>query len=336
MSDRDGSSGDLPPSDGSLAFFTIIDWYLARYARGESHTAKAKRLDLNHFARFLAQYRRKKDESKLISSDWDPASCEEFVESRLRLGESPATVSRRLATLKHMGRVLAEQRTDYINPARDVKAPRVEVLRPKALEPDEVTEVRRSISKRAPESDTFVSIRNQLLFNFLVETGLRVDEVRLLRRHQISDDLEWISQVRTKGKRFRNVYISSVLRNQLKEFLAARSRKIGRIWPSLTQGKDGRLPLFVSTHGAKIEEPDSFLMSPKSIWRVIRAMSIDTKLHPHLLRHTFAIDLLESSKDVRLVAQALGHSDVRVTMRYTERTDEEVAKAIEKKKSNRR
>jgi site-specific recombinase XerD len=57
---------------------------------------------------------------------------------------------------------------------------------------------------------------------------------------------------------------------------------------------------------------------------------VSTKLHPHLLRHTYAVDLLEDSKDIRLVAQALGHADVRITMRYTERSNEEVAAAREK------
>ena len=80
----------------------------------------------------------------------------------------------------------------------------------------------------------------------------------------------------------------------------------------------------------------------KSIWRIIsdfgkraRLLADDSfdGLHPHKLRHTFAHGLLDTSRDVRLVAQALGHSDVRTTMRYTERTDDEIAKAIEKKVS---
>jgi len=77
-------------------------------------------------------------------------------------------------------------------------------------------------------------------------------------------------------------------------------------------------------------------MSPKSIWRAIRSCSVDTKLHPHLLRHTFASELLDSSHDIRLVAQALGHSDVRITMRYTERSDDEVAAALEQARKERR
>ena len=109
-----------------------------------------------------------------------------------------------------------------------------------------------------------------------------------------------------------------------------------RFFPELGAGTDAKLPLFVSTHGAKASDLSSFEMSPKSVWRAIRECSVDTRLHPHLLRHTFATDLLESSRDIRLVAQALGHSDVRVTMRYTERTDEEVAAALEKVRSERR
>ena len=100
------------------------------------------------------------------------------------------------------------------------------------------------------------------------------------------------------------------------------------------------MPVLVSTYGAELSRPLSFAMSPKSVWHAISSLGklasalAPTKkihLHPHRLRHTFAHGLLDSSKDVRLVAQALGHSDVRTTMRYTERTEDEVARAIEGK-----
>ncbi|MCB0334283.1 MAG: tyrosine-type recombinase/integrase, partial [Bdellovibrionales bacterium] len=78
------------------------------------------------------------------------------------------------------------------------------------------------------------------------------------------------------------------------------------------------------------------LMGAKSIWRAINELSTETKLHPHLLRHSFAIDLLDNSRDVRLVAQALGHSDVRVTMRYTERGDEALAEAVEAARNSKK
>ena len=101
-----------------------------------------------------------------------------------------------------------------------------------------------------------------------------------------------------------------------------------------------RFPMFISLYRADITNPQTFGLAPKTIWRIIAAYGSRAQtlagltmgnLHPHKLRHTFAHGLLDSSKDVRLVAQALGHSDVRTTMRYTERTDEQLAKAIERK-----
>jgi integrase/recombinase XerC len=149
--------------------------------------------------------------------------------------------------------------------------------------------------------------------------------------HQIDEKLEWLEEVRTKGRRFRNVYIPSAAKPLLESYLEARKHELKRFFPRLTEGASNRLPVFVSTHSAQSGDPDSFFMGAKSVWRAVRNCSVDTKLHPHLLRHTFATGLLDSSRDIRLVAQALGHSDVRITMRYTERTNEEVAEAIEKR-----
>jgi integrase len=147
---------------------------------------------------------------------------------------------------------------------------------------------------------------------------------------QIAPCLTWIKQVRTKGRQFRNVYITEQMRNLLQMYLKARKTELERFFPTLSPQVDGKLPLFISGFKASPADPKSFEMGAKSIWRIIRSFSVDTKLHPHLLRHTFATDLLEVSRDIRLVAQALGHSDVRITMRYTERGDEEVAQALEK------
>jgi site-specific recombinase XerD len=124
------------------------------------------------------------------------------------------------------------------------------------------------------------------------------------------------------------------MREPLKKYLAARAVELQRFFPNLSASTDAKLPLFISTFKASSANLKSFEMGAKSIWRVIRSYSVDTKLHPHLLRHTFATDLLGVSRDIRLVAQALGHSDVRITMRYTERGDEEVAQALETARRN--
>jgi integrase/recombinase XerC len=320
------------PSDSvaKMPLGTVVREYLRLYAEGRTHTARAKQLDADKFLEFLKRFKRAKDIDSLSVGDWDFSTTQRFVDESLRLGEAPATVSRRLATLKHMGRILAERLPGFINPARDVKPPKQQTNRPKSIDAREVREIKERAAARRSESKSFTAVRNETILNLLLDTGLRADEVRLLKMGQVEDSLEWIRQVRTKGRRFRDVYISTEMRAPLREYLRARGHELERFFPKLSPTTNLKLPLFISAYGAKAAELSSFEMSPKSIWRVIRGASVSTRLHPHLLRHTYATELLDDSKDIRLVAQALGHSDVRITMRYTERGNEEVAQALEK------
>lgn len=329
-----GQSGNSTPDSFSRTpLQQIVDRYARYYASGSRHTAKAKRVDLNHFMTFLMRDHKLSSKEKLLVDHWDHSSVQRFIEDRLARGEAPATVSRRLATLKHMGRTFAEKIPGFVNPAKEVKPPKLQVLCPKALSEEEIDAAIELAKERREKRPSFSRERNQMLFLFLLDTGLRADEVRLLRRGQIDEDLEWISNVRTKGKRFRNVYITSRIRDDLKAYFERRLHELKRFYENLTVGEDKKLPVFISTYGADPENPDSFLMGAKSVWRAIRELSPDTKLHPHLLRHSYAHDLLDTSQDVRLVAQALGHSDVRVTMRYTERADRDIAQALEQSRS---
>lgn len=335
----------------------IIENYLKYYAAGAGHTARAKRYDLQHFLEFLALHKSQGQavttnaselESVLVDvvlvSDWTLQSTKDFIEHRLTLGEAPATVGRRLATIKHFGRTLAERVHGYINPAREAKPPVVQVLNPKSLTAEEIALLRQAaVLMRNEEENSFLAERNVFLLELLLATGLRADEVRILSMSQISDDLSWLRNVKTKGKKFRVVYLDTDIRLVLKNYLIKREAAILENFPAYTTIAPAdrlRLPVFVGFYRASFLRPSSFGLSSKTIWRIIanfgnRAQQLAekkiTNLHPHKLRHTFAHGLLDSSNDVRLVAQALGHSDVRTTMRYTERTEEEIAKAIEKK-----
>ncbi|RMG45154.1 MAG: hypothetical protein D6719_00625 [Candidatus Dadabacteria bacterium] len=307
-----------------------VESYISYYASGSGHTARAKRLDLDKFVTFLTSYKGYSKPEKLKLKDWDFSSVQRFVDERLKLGEAPSTVARRLATIKHMGRTMAEKIAGFVNPAREVKAPKTAPPCPKALSRSEIKSVRKRAILRLNDKDSFIRKRNKVLFEFLLDTGLRADEVRLLKLSQIDDNLEWISNVRTKGRRYRNVYITSKVRPILKQYLEERERELKRFYKKLPKARSRALPLFISTYNADPAKPESFLMGAKTIWRAINELSTETHLHPHLLRHSYALDLLSTSKDVRLVSQALGHSDVRITMRYTERNEQEIARALEK------
>ena len=323
----------------------VMERYLTYYAAGKGHTARAKRYDLQHFLEFLAG--RKDRVEHVTIEDWTLQKTKDFVEDRLAQGEAPTTVSRRLATIKHFGRTLAERVPGYINPAREAKSPTIQTTRPHGLNAEEISFLRLAAkSAVAKDGDSFAPLRNRFLLELLLATGLRADEVRLLFVSQINDDLSWLKNVKTKGKRFRNVYIDSDIRDLTEEYLALRERELKSRFPLITQlsaSELGRFPVLISFYSASISDASSFGLSSKSIWRIIadfgtkaQALSENklSRLHPHKLRHTFAHGLLDSSKDVRLVAQALGHSDVRTTMRYTERTEDELASAIEAKRKH--
>ena len=327
---------------GEERLITVLENYLQYYASGESHTARAKRYDLQHFLQFLAGTPGRVQDVRV--SEWTLQTTKDFIDHRLNLGEAPATVSRRLATIKHFGRTLAERVHGYINPAREAKAPLVQPTRPSGLSAEEIGLLREAAELASAESrSSFLPLRNRFLLELLLATGLRADEVRLLILSQLSEDRSWLRNVKTKGKKYRNVYLDTSLRPLLDEYLERRELTLIERYPpyrELPASATQRFPMFISLYRADITNPQTFGLAPKTIWRIIAAYGSRAQtlagltmgnLHPHKLRHTFAHGLLDSSKDVRLVAQALGHSDVRTTMRYTERTDEQLAKAIERK-----
>ena len=320
----------------------IVDNYIRYYASGDGHTARAKRYDLQYFLAYIAKGTRAIDE--VLVSEWTLQITKDFIDNRLARGESPATVSRRLATIKHFGRTLAERVPGYINPAREARGPSLQQTKPHGLTPEEISFLKEAaFEARKKENNSFRSIRNQFLLEVPLATGLRADEVRLLTMNQLSEDRSWLRNVKTKGRKFRNVYLDTQIRKLFTDYLNARNSHIKDHLPqilSLPISEQKKYPVIISTHFADSTKPTSLGLAPKTIWRIIaafasKARSLSTapisNLHPHKLRHTFAHGLLDSTKDVRLVAQALGHSDVRTTMRYTERTEEEIAKAIEKK-----
>lgn len=315
----------------------IINNYLSYYASGDSHTAKAKRYDLQYFIEFLSS---SKKIEEVAVSDWTLQKTKDFIDYRLKLGESPSTVSRRLATIKHFGRTLAERFPGYINPAREAKSPSFSLSAPKGLSEEEI-KILKDVISIPEENPGFKKVRDKFLIELLLATGLRADEVRLLTFGQIDKNYSWLTNVKTKGKKFRKVYLNKQIKEELTLYLQHRNNELLEKFPAFFSFDDkskNKYPVIISSFKADLSKPDSFTLNPKTIWKIIskagKKAQIESKnelpsLHPHRLRHTFAHGLLDSSKDVRLVAQALGHSDVRTTMRYTERGDEEIASAIE-------
>lgn len=154
-------------------------------------------------------------------------------------------------------------------------------------------------------------LRNRCLLRVALEAGLRASELTHLRPEHL-DMLTCRLVVREgKGAKDRVLWISDDLRDLIGRWL---ERRPGSLW------------LFPTRDGAQLDT--RYLRTMVKHYALKAAISEAERVTPHVLRHTFATDLLRETKNIRLVQKALGHSDVSTTMVYTHVFDEELEEAL--------
>lgn len=175
--------------------------------------------------------------------------------------------------------------------------------------PDTLTEDERMLLLSQPNLKTPTGLRDTAMIRLMVNAGLRSREVLNLKIDEV-DFIEgkvFISQ--SKGKKDRVLWIGA----EDLEFLKA--------WLSL---KPESAYIFTTLKGKKLMDRYLRAMVKR---RALRA-GIKKDVHPHMLRHSFATDLLRKTKNIRLVQKALGHSSISTTMIYTHIIDEELSSAM--------
>ncbi|MFC1801825.1 site-specific tyrosine recombinase/integron integrase [Patescibacteria group bacterium] len=157
------------------------------------------------------------------------------------------------------------------------------------------------------KGDDLKSLRNKAILELLFSTGLRVSELCSLSR-DIDLNKDEIS-VRGKGEKVRVVFLSENAKKSLQNYLKNR--------------KDMDDALFISLSGRNKKE--SSRLSPRSVERIVKNCAIKAgiskKVTPHVIRHSFATDLLQNGADLRSVQAMLGHSNISTTQIYTHVTD---------------
>lgn len=205
------------------------------------------------------------------------------------------------------------------NPVQDVRAPKVPKPLPKALSVEDAMQL---AEFESDEADPWLEARDLAMVELLYGCGLRVGELVGLDVQAGAGARGWIdlqagdAHVLGKGSKRRSVPLGRKAADALRGWLAAREQAP---WAA-TQAA-----LFTGRHGTRL--------TAQAIWQRLRRRSLlaglATPVHPHMLRHSFASHVLQSSGDLRAVQELLGHASIGTTQVYTRLDFQHLAKAYD-------
>ena len=282
------------------------------------HTLRAYAQDLRTFVRFTEAHR--------LS---DPLSKDDILayhrHLRDELGAKPATIERRLVTLKLYFAWREDRNSALPSPFADVRiSVRIPRRLPRPIDRGTLRAVLQAgdgpIAPRSkpgehgatPASEIAVTL---LIIKLLIVTGLRISELTNVNVRDISRDAGQIL-VRGKGNRERIVFVPNrELLEELKHFLETRYAQGG-----------SSAPLFLNTEGRRLRSATF----RKRLRALSRRLGIEPHLTPHRFRHSAATLLIEEGIDIRMVQALLGHASLRTTEIYVRVSNHALRRALER------
>lgn len=250
--------------------------------------------DLYYFTIFI-----KKDLTKVTFED-----VKDYLEHLNLKKEKPSSVRRKISSLKSFYKFLYKNgymdKRDY--PLTKVAYPKMEKKLPKFIYYNDLLEI---INESAKDKD---GVRDRLIIEMLYATGVRVSELVNIKINDIDFNNRRII-VLGKGNKERIVYYGEYAEEVLKEYLKTHERKNHNY-------------LFVNSKGGQLTDRGVRYI----IDNIMSKLSVKVHVTPHVLRHTFATDMLNNGCDIKVVQELLGHSSLKTTEIYTHVTNEHLKK----------
>lgn len=296
---------------GESATNTSADWkglialfidYLSIECGLSQNTLTSYKSDLAQFAGFL-------EENHFTSTDQiDAETVADYLMGIKDLGYSVATVSRKLVAIRMFFRFLWSEGLAAEDATSLVEAPRNIHKLPEALT---VRQVDKLLS--APSGNAPLEIRDKAILEMLYATGARASELCDLTMEDVNLDYGF-ARCFGKGRKERIVPLGKLAVTSIRRYLT-----LAR--PALQKCHQTKY-LFVSKSGLRLDR--------HMIWRIVGRYAlkagIRTRIHPHVLRHSFATHLLEHDADLRSVQEMLGHASIATTQIYTHTTQARLKK----------
>lgn len=271
----------------------------------------------------LLGYGRDLEELRRLADDAGGVRLEALTQHQVRRflsqlharGLNPRSLARKLSAWRNFYHWLAEEKPLACNPVEGVKAPRLNRPLPKALSSDEAVHL--VSSPPSSETSPIVAHCNRAMFELLYSSGLRVSELVGLDLHYVKEG-DYVSQgwidfdagevtVTGKGGKMRRTPVGSAALTALRDWLPLRSSLVPK------SPAPDCFALFLTERGKRVSR--NIVYS-----RLVahgKALGLPGRVHPHVLRHSFASHVLQSSGDLRAVQEMLGHASIAATQIYT-------------------
>ncbi|HHV71206.1 MAG TPA: tyrosine recombinase XerC [Clostridia bacterium] len=279
--------------------------YLKLEKNVSDHTLTAYKVDLAQFSDFIKKQKQKEitDLSGLsVVKHLDVRGFLAFLQSE---GYSRSSIARKLAAVRSFFRYMCREGYLQDNPAAHIATPKQQKKLPEFLYLEEA-----KMLVEAPDQTTILGCRDRAILELFYAAGLRIGELAGLDLGDLDFTVGYV-KVLGKGSRERIVPIGRQALNALEKYLNyARPQLI----------KDNTKAIFLNKNGTRL--------SIRSIRRIvdkyIKQVSLERKITPHSIRHSFATHLLNAGADLRTVQELLGHVNISTTQIYTHVTKEKM------------
>lgn len=286
-----------------------LDW-IEKFIRHLEFERRLSALTCKHYRRDLSALQQFCESNDIAHwKDLDDEHLRGYASARFRNGLSPRSIQRQISAVRTFFRFLLREKHVRKNPVQTVKAPKSPKRLPENLDADRMARLL-DIPGKGP-----LVARDRAILELLYSSGLRLAELTDLDVNEV-DMADGTVRVTGKGNKDRIIPVGRHAIDALNEW---RRERVALANPDETA-------LFVSKNGTRL--------SPRSVQARVdhwaKRQGIDTKVYPHLFRHSFASHLLESSHDLRGVQELLGHANISTTQVYTHLDFQHLAQIYDK------
>jgi integrase/recombinase XerC len=288
----------------------LAEKFLNSYFRKLKNERNLSEHTLNNYRRDLDRFMQHLDE--LSAADITAVKethVSSYVAQRHRRQINAKSIQRELSAIRSVFNFLITEGELKLNPAKEIRAPKTGRKLPRALDVDQIQHFL-EITDTSP-----IALRDRAILELFYSSGLRLSELVGLNLDSINLSEAQV-QVTGKGNKQRIVPVGRKAISSIKDWLKVRKQ----------EDIVDKEALFVSRHGKRL--------SARSVQQRMRywaqKQALPTHVHPHMLRHSFASHVLESSGDLRAVQELLGHSDINTTQIYTHLDFQHLANVYDK------